>query len=142
GIDAAAKYYFGVPASQLSLAQAATLAGMVQNPNSLRIDKKEGSFYHPKTDTRTNGEADGYADTKTRRNYVLGRMLADGKITQEQHDAAKAEPVTPNITQPKTGCSNSVAPYFCQYVKSVILNDPAFGETPEDRQRKLRQGGL
>ena len=39
GIGAAAQYYFGVPASQLSLAQAATLAGMVQNPNSYRIDQ-------------------------------------------------------------------------------------------------------
>ena len=142
GIDAAAKYYFGVSAAKLSLSQAATLAGMVQNPNNYRIDRPDGSFYRASTDSYTNSAEDGYADTTTRRNYVLDRMLADGKITQAQHDEAKAEPITPNITQPKTGCANSVAPYFCQYVKSVISNDKVFGDTWEDRQKTLKQGGL
>lgn len=141
GIDAAAKYYFGVPASKLSLGQAATLAGMVQNPNVYRIDRVNGSFTH--TDgTVTNGSADGYADTKVRRNYVLDRMLEDGKITKEQHDAAKAEAITPVITEPKTGCAASTAPYFCAYVRSIVATDPAFGATPDDRQKALKQGGL
>ena len=39
GIDAAARYYFGVAAKDLTLGQAATLAGIVQNPNTYRIDK-------------------------------------------------------------------------------------------------------
>ncbi|NLE81698.1 MAG: PASTA domain-containing protein [Rhodococcus sp.] len=142
GIDAAAKFYFGVSAANLSLGQAATLAGMVQNPNNIRIDQPGGSFYHPSTDSYTNSAEDGYADTTTRRNYVLDRMLAEGKITAEQHDAAKAEAITPNITQPKTGCANSTAPYFCQYVRATIANDPAFGATAEDRQKALKQGGL
>ncbi|MFT4230352.1 MAG: transglycosylase domain-containing protein [Microbacterium sp.] len=142
GIDAAAKYYFDVSASELSLAQAATLAGMVQNPNAYRIDQEEGSVYHATTDTYTNSEEDGYADTKTRRNYVLDRMLEEGKITQAQHDDAKAEPITPKITDAKTGCANSVAPYFCQYVKYIIMNDTAFGAESEDRQKALKQGGL
>src|SRR3546814_4443932 len=38
-VDAAAKYYFNVPASQLSVGQAAILAGIVQNPNTYRIDQ-------------------------------------------------------------------------------------------------------
>jgi membrane peptidoglycan carboxypeptidase len=142
GIDAAAKYYFGVSAAKLSLGQAATLAGIVQNPNNYRIDKPGGSFYHADSDTLSNSQEDGYADTTTRRNYVLDRMLADGKITKAQHDEAKAEPITPNITQPKTGCAVSVAPYFCQYVKSVITNDETFGDTADDRQKTLKQGGL
>lgn len=132
GIDAAAKYYFGVPASGLSLGQAATLAGMVQNPNTFRIDKLTGK----------NSLEDGFASTKVRRNYVLDRMLEDGKITKEQHETAKAEAITPKITQPKTGCAASSAPYFCVYVRSIIATDPAFGATPEDRQKALRQGGL
>ncbi|MFV0320313.1 MAG: transglycosylase domain-containing protein [Microbacterium sp.] len=142
GIDAAAKYYFGVSAANLNLTQAATLAGMVQNPNSFRIDRPEGSFYRASTDSFTNTQEDGYADTTTRRNYVLDRMLVYGKITQEQYDEAKAEPVTPNITAPKSGCINSVAPYYCQYVKAVLSNDPVFGETWQDRQDNLRQGGM
>src|SRR5690606_23195893 len=70
------------------------------------------------------------------------RMLAEGKITKEQHDAAKAEEIVPNITQPRTGCAASSAPYFCKYVRDIIANDPAFGATDEDRQKALRQGGL
>ncbi|MFT4219631.1 MAG: transglycosylase domain-containing protein [Microbacterium sp.] len=142
GIDAAAKYYFGVSAGKLSLAQAATLAGMVQNPNNYRIDRPKGSFYHATTDTVTNSKEDGYADAKVRRNYVLDRMLEEGKITKEQHDEAKAEPIKPNITEPKTGCAKSAAPYFCQYVRSIIANDTTFGATAEDRQKALKQGGL
>ncbi|MCC4908966.1 transglycosylase domain-containing protein [Microbacterium sp. cx-59] len=133
GVDAAARYYFNVPASQLSIGQAAILAGVVQNPNTYRIDQPGNEV---------NGEADGYSLTKKRQEYVLGRMLEDGKITQEQHDAAVAEPITPQITNPTQGCGASVAPYFCQYVVSVVRNDPAFGETADDRQAALRRGGL
>ena len=43
GVDAAARYYFDVAAKDLSVGQAAALAGMVQNPNAYRIDKKDGS---------------------------------------------------------------------------------------------------
>ncbi len=133
GIDAAARHYFGVPASDLSLGQAAVLAGIVQNPNTYRIDQPNNEV---------NGAADGYSLTKKRQTYVLNRMLDDGKITQEQHDAAVAEPITPNITNPAQGCAGTIAPYFCQYVVEVIKNDPAFGETSEDRQLALRRGGL
>lgn len=134
GIDAAAKYYFNVPASQLNLGQAAVLAGIVQNPNTYRIDRP---------DSETNGAANGYAETKKRQSYVLDRMLTDGKITQEQHDAAVAEPITPVITPARTGCeSTGATAYFCAYVVSVVRNDPAFGETREDRERALKQGGL
>lgn len=143
GIDAAARYYFGASASTLTLSQAATLAGMVQNPNAYRIDQPDGSFYNPSTDTMTNSAADGYADTTTRRNYVLGRMLDDGKITQEQYDAAYAEPITPNITQSTTGCAAAGgAAYYCQYVKNIILTDPAFGAEADDRLKTLQRGGL
>jgi membrane peptidoglycan carboxypeptidase len=133
GIDAAARYYFNVPASDLSIAQAAVLAGIVQNPNTFRIDQPNNEV---------NGTADGYSLTKKRQEYVLGRMLEDGKITQEQHDAAVAEPITPQITNPSQGCGASAAPYFCQYVVSVVRNDPSFGATAEDRQAALRRGGL
>ena len=134
GVDAAAKYYFGVAAKDLTLAQAATLAGIVQNPNTYRIDQPANEV---------NGAADGYSSTKVRQTYVLGRMLEDGKITQEQHDAAVAEPITPVITPASTGCAAAGgAAYFCQYVKNIIKTDPAFGATEEDRIRTLQRGGL
>ncbi|MFT4307346.1 MAG: transglycosylase domain-containing protein [Microbacterium sp.] len=142
GIDAAARYYFGVSASQLTLGQAATLAGIVQNPNLYRIDVSGGTT----TDSdgnAINSAADGYSLTKQRQTYVLGRMLDDGKITQEQYDAAVAEPITPNITPATQGCAAAgTAAYFCQYVVSIIKTDTAFGETSDDRLVALRRGGL
>lgn len=143
GIEAAAQRYFGATAATLSVPQAATLAGMVQNPNAYRIDQADGSMYDDETDTWINSAADGYAETLVRRNYVLGRMLADTKITQEQYDAAYAEPITPNIVAPSSGCAAAGQnAYFCQYVKSTLESDPMFGETADDRRENLLRGGL
>ncbi|WP_150958622.1 transglycosylase domain-containing protein [Microbacterium testaceum] len=174
GIDAAAKRYFNVSASELNIGQAAVLAGMVQNPNRFRIDRPEGSIidadgtaYNKQADgsiddvdqgtiqalytLRDNGEitqdqlvaaADGYSETKGRQLYVLSRMEADGKITHEQYVQYAVEPITPNLSETEQGCGSSDAPYFCQYVVSTILNDPAFGADTDDRVRALRQDGL
>ncbi|MFF2632723.1 transglycosylase domain-containing protein [Microbacterium sp. NPDC058021] len=133
GIGAAAKYYFGVDAASLTLSQAATLAGMVQEPNGYRIDRP---------DSETNGVANGYKKTLDRRNYVLDRMLADGKITQAEYDAAYAEPITPNITPTDQGCQMAGgSAYFCDYVRTIVETDPVFGETSDERKAALRQGG-
>lgn len=173
GIESAARQYFSTTAANLTVAQAATLAGMVQNPNNYRIDKPEGSIFGADgtafnkapdgvideganigsldkmleegkiTAEQHLAAADGYTSTKVRQLYVLGRMLEDGKITQAQFDEAAVWPITPAITNPVTGCQAAAgAAYFCQYVKYVILNDPAFGETREERQELLQRGGL
>ncbi|GAA3657208.1 transglycosylase domain-containing protein [Microbacterium marinilacus] len=136
GIEAAAQYYFGVSAKDVSLTQAATLAGIVQNPNYYRIDVKDGS-YTQSDGTRINGEADGWAETKDRRNYVLTRMYEDGKITEAEYKEAHASPVEPDINPREKGCSTAGgSAYFCKYVQAVIENDPDLG--PE----LLRRGGL
>lgn len=143
GIEAAAQYYYGVSSSDLNLNQAATLAGMVQNPNTLRFDKPNGSTTNSEGEA-INSEADGYSLTLERRDYVLARMLADGKITQEQYDTTKAEPIdASNITPAKQGCATAgESAYFCQYVKSIVETDEAFGDTAEERRETLRRGGL
>ncbi len=173
GVEAAARYYFNTTAAQLTVAQAATLAGIVQNPNTYRIDRPNGSIIdgdvgynkapdgsiedvNPRTiqalqtlldeGTITQEQllvaADGYSATKGRQLYVLSRMLDDGKITRDQYVAAAIEPITPAITQSPQGCGASAAPYFCQYVLSVVKGDPAFGDSAEERLRTLRQDGL
>nr|WP_315266878.1 transglycosylase domain-containing protein [Microbacterium lemovicicum] len=175
GIDAAARHYFGVAAKDLSLAQAAILAGVVQNPNTYRIDKpggsisgNDGTMYNKAPDgsiddvdpqsisglkallddgTITQEQylaaADGYSATKSRQLYVLSRLLDDGKITRDAYVAAAIEPITPNIQPATTGCITAGgSAYFCQYVKSIIKTDPAFGETQEDRDKALQRGGL
>ncbi|WP_309065406.1 transglycosylase domain-containing protein [Microbacterium sp.] len=142
GIEAAANYYFNTTAKNLTLGQAATLAGIVQNPNRYRIDKPGGTWTDGTGKVRNTAES-GFEDTKVRRNYVLDRMLKDGKITQEQHDAAVAEPITPNIHPSTQGCSAAgKQAYFCQYVKSIIETDEAFGSSRQDRLDTLRRGGL
>ncbi|MEF2255476.1 transglycosylase domain-containing protein [Microbacterium schleiferi] len=143
GIGAAAHYYFGVNPADLTLGQAAALAGMVQTPNLYRLDRPDGSWTD-KDGNPINSAADGYSLTKKRQTYVLDRMLADGKITQEEHDAAVAEPIVPVITPADTGCGvvPGKAKYFCQYARGIMENDDAFGETKEERTKLLKQGGL
>lgn len=88
GIDAAAKYYFGVAAKDLTLGQAATLAGIVQNPNTYRIDKPKGSIF--------DGDGVGYnkapdgsvEDVNPKQIAALTSKLESGEITQEQYLAA------------------------------------------------------
>lgn len=134
GIGAAAEHYFNKNASDLTLAEAATLVGMVQAPNDFAFDNPA---------SESNGEANGYARTLDRRNYVINRLLVTGKITQEEHDAAIAEPITPNVKNEAQGCSTAGgAAFFCEYVMYTVLKDEAFGATPEDRQATLRRGGL
>ena len=142
GIEAAARYYFSTSAAKLTVGQAATLAGIVQNPNTYRIDKPGGT-YTTDDGVAHNSAEDGYKDAKDRRDYVLGRMLTDGKITQAQHDEAKAAAITPAIKVPTQGCAAAGRnAYFCQYVKSIVENDEAFGADIQERRDLLRRGGL
>ncbi|MFF5623825.1 transglycosylase domain-containing protein [Microbacterium sp. LWH10-1.2] len=143
GIEAAANRYFSKSAANLTVAEAATIAGMVQEPNTLRIDIPAGTYTTKSDGVAHNSEADGYKDTLTRRNYVLERMLIDGKITKAQYDEAYATPITPAIKTTTQGCGTAGSnAYFCQYVKSIIESDPAFGDSPEDRRANLRRGGM
>lgn len=124
GVQAASEYYWGIPASQLSIAQAATLAGMVQSPN----------YYDP----QVNPEA-----SVQRRNVVLDTMVQTGAITQQQADQAAREPLNLDIHPTSSGCSAArTAPYFCDYVENQVMQSNSFGATPEERLATLQRGGL
>ncbi|HEY8700594.1 MAG TPA: transglycosylase domain-containing protein [Arthrobacter sp.] len=124
GIEAAARYFFSTTAKDLTLPQAALLAGLVNSP----------SFYNPAVNPE---------QSKARRNQVLDAMLSQGKISQADHDAARDTPIELKLNPGRQGCANAVmAPYFCDYISHLILNNPAFGATPEDRERALYRGGL
>ncbi|MGO1545796.1 MAG: transglycosylase domain-containing protein [Microbacterium gubbeenense] len=138
GIEAAAQRYFSKSAKDVNLNEAATLAGIVNYPSTLRLDQPENEV---------NGEADGYKLTKDRRDQVLGRMLAEGTITQEKYDETIEQPIEPKLKNRVQGCAAAGGTaYFCQYVKNTILHDEryaeAFGETPEERSDLLTRGGL
>ncbi|MHC6594846.1 transglycosylase domain-containing protein [Arthrobacter sp. C152] len=124
GIEAASRYFFSTTAKDLTLPQAALLAGLVNSPSAF--------------DPITNPEK-----SKQRRDLVLGLMLNQGKITQAEHDAAVATPVEPKVTQPKQGCAYAAsAPYFCDYILHLLENNPAYGADVKERQRLIYGGGL
>ena len=123
GLYAAANRYYGVAPSELNLNQAATLAGLVQAPSAL--------------EPTGNREA-----ALQRRNQVLERMLAEGYIDKQQYKEVAASPLRLNVAQPETGCEYSDFPHYCSYVRDFMLNDPAFGATPEERQQKFDRGGV
>ena len=127
GIETAAETYFGTSAAKLSITQAATLAGIVENP----------SAYNPVKDP-------GLA--LTRRNTVLARMAqTDNGLTAAQATAEEAKPLGLKFNIPDSGCqSSSVGSggFFCQYAEEVFLHDPAYGKTPMERAKMLSTGGL
>jgi membrane peptidoglycan carboxypeptidase len=127
GIEAAAETYFGTSAANLSVTQAATLAGIVENP----------SRYDPKTNPEL---------AVTRRNTVLARMAqTNNGLTPAQATAEEAKPLGLKFSVPESGCESAsvgTAGFFCQYVEEVFLRNPAYGKTPMDRAKLLSTGGL
>ncbi len=95
GVDAAARYYFGKPAAQLSVAEAASLAAMPKSP----------VLYDPSRFPARNQE---------RRNTVLDLMADQGMLTRGQADAAKLEPVR---TTPEGGVV-AASRYFVDVVRA------------------------
>ena len=102
GIEAAAQNYFQVSAANLTLAQAATLAGIPQSPTNL----------NPKTNPNA---------CKNRRNAVLERMLSAGSITQAEYDAACAEPLNLNAKEQAPEDGIYAYPYFTSYVRNLLM---------------------
>ena len=123
GIEAAAQRFFSRPAADLSLNQAAILAGLVQSP----------SRYDP----------DLYPERAlARRDNVLEAMVNNGNITEDRarEVAEKGLPLKPSAST--NGCTVSYAPFFCDFVYRELMDWKALGETVEQRERTLRQGGL
>ncbi|WP_353809044.1 transglycosylase domain-containing protein [Agromyces sp. SYSU T00194] len=144
GVESASKYYFDKSAADLSLAQAASLIAIVNNPEKFRLDYPD-SETNGKDTVNADGEAVPYAANMERRNYILGEMLEYKKITQEEYDEAVATPVEPKITEPSTGCQSAGdLGYFCDYVTWEIknkLDDPETEDVNEGLQL-LQKGGL
>lgn len=123
GVEAAAQFYFGIPAKELNALQAATIAGVTQNPT--------------KWDPVRNPD-----NAQIRRNIVLSVMHDQELITDEEYQVFRQVPLeaTLNVTYPKFSCAaSSLAPFFCDYVTKVIVNDPAFNG---QGKKLLYQGGL
>lgn len=100
GVDAAAQRYFGKPASQVTLAEAATLAGLLRAP----------SRYAP---TRNPQGAEARAAT------VLQTMVEAGFITQQEMDLARANPAA-TMDRARRGAANYVADYVMDELDRIL----------------------
>lgn len=105
GVGAAAQIYYGKNVDQLTLAQMAMIAGLPQRP----------SVVNPVTNP---GLAVG------RRSYVLGRMLAEDFIDQNDYETAMAEPDRARLHGPKTELN---APWIAEIARQEAVDQ--FGAT-------------
>jgi membrane peptidoglycan carboxypeptidase len=119
GIQAASETYFGKPPSEINAGEAALLAALIRNPTS----------YNP---VRYPERA------KERRRLALERMEEVDLITADEVRWYDAVPVPTQIQDPVPEPRD----YFIEVVKEQLLNDPRLGETPEERQNAVFQGGL
>ncbi|HEX9035296.1 MAG TPA: transglycosylase domain-containing protein, partial [Streptosporangiaceae bacterium] len=114
GIEVAARFYFSTSARDLTLPQAAMLAGLVENPAAY------DPLLHPQA-------------SLARRNIVLARMAQLGYITQAQRISAERLPLGLHVSPIplQTGCISQAArkaAFFCDYVLSVMRHDPFYAK--------------
>lgn len=113
GVAAAALNYFNKSLDELTLAQAAYLAALPKAPSN----------YHPVHD---------HDAALARRNWVIARMLEDKRITQEQADAAMAEPLVMRARDAAEIVEGGA--YFAEDVRRQLVLD--YGE------KLVLEGGL
>ncbi len=102
GVAAAALNYFDKSLSDLTIAEASYLAAITKGPSN----------YHP---------IDNEDRAVARRNWVIGRLLADGHITQEAADEARAQPLGAVIAPP-LGAREWTMEYFAEEVRKQIVD--------------------
>ena len=96
GFEAASEYYFGKPAIQATLPEAALLAAMIRGP-----------IYSPTAHPK---------QALARRNLVLGLMAREGRVTRVQAEAAMKEPMGLHISAPR----DDLAPYFVEEIREYL----------------------
>src|SRR5438105_3149463 len=113
GIAAASLLYFDKSVHELTIAEAAYLAGLPKGPNNYNPFRQRDRAIE-------------------RRNYVIDRMAEDQYITWQEAEKAKKEPL--NVTPHPTGAHMFAAEYFAEEVRREIYE--RYGE------KKLYEGGL
>ena len=110
GIKTASNTYFSKEPANLTLTESATLVGLCKNP----------SYYNPVRFPER---------SQQRRNIVLGQMLKEGYITQQQHDSCCQEPIGLrfHVNDHKEG----IATYFRDFLRRYLMaNEPIKSDYP------------
>ena len=126
GVQAASMRYFGKDVSELTLSECATIAGITQNPGT----------YNPITNPDKNRE---------RRTKVLGNMLDQGFITQEEYDQAMADDVYARIQTVNQEQDSNPTSYFIDALAEQVLEDlqkEPLNYTEAQAHNALYSGGL
>jgi penicillin-binding protein 1B len=97
GIWEASQFFFSKEPRDLTIAEMATIAGMIRSPN------RYNPMRHPKA-------------ARQRRNEVLASMLQDGYVSKAAYDEAVTEPI--RAREPFNETND--APYFVEYVKREL----------------------
>ncbi len=118
GAEAASLTYFKKSAKDLTLNESAFLAGAIRAPERFQPDENP-------------------QDVVRIRNEVLGDLVATGKLTQAEADAAKAEDILKQFKLGQTELDASKAGYFMEYVRRLLRTEE-YGFTDAE----LLGGGL
>jgi penicillin-binding protein 1B len=102
GVGEASRFYFGKPVSEISIGEAAVLAGMIRSPNN------NSPFNNPE-------------NAMKRRNTVLALMLKEKKITQEQFEKARSAKLPKKPFRQKSGLTS--IPYYVDRVIQELATD-------------------
>lgn len=102
GVGEASRFYFGKPVSEISVGQAALLAGMVRSPNNY------SPFTHPER-------------AMQRRNTVLSLMLKQKKIDKATYDQAMAETLPQKPFRSRSGLGS--IPFYVDRVMQEMARD-------------------
>lgn len=150
GVQAASEMYFSKNASELTLAEAATLAGVVKSPSNLALFKT----YRPSevTDQKVIGELTignelYYAVYNPlpdeRKDYVLKKMVELGKISEAEYTNALAEDVSVAL-KPGVKRIDNLSNYFTDLMKvQVVEKLMELKNIPENEAKNiLYNGGL
>ncbi len=133
GVKTAAEEYFGKDVADLNIAECACIAGITQFPTK----------YDPLINTEEN---------KRRQKQVLGAMLEEGAITQEQYDEAvnykliftnSKEYKGSKVTDSNSSKTNAIDSWYIDYVISTVINDLINeGYTKRKAEALVYGGGL
>jgi penicillin-binding protein 1B len=115
GVKQAARVYFGKELRDLSLSEAATIAGMIQSPARYAPDR--------------HAEA-----SRARRNAVLASMVRDNSITSEEAQKASGESVG---VAPVDPALNATAPYFVDYVNRAVESQLQHAGDADERSLRI-----
>jgi penicillin-binding protein 1A len=104
GIEAAARQYFNVHASDLDASQAALLVGLLRSPESA-------------------DPVEDMEEAEARRANVIGDMVDNDKLTKEEADAILATPIKATNDTAPAAPTDGLAPHFVEWVRQQVVQE-------------------